>query len=390
MPTRPSRILVQSELYPPLICGEGVFARNLARGLAGRGHHLLVVTSSMRGSYEIERDGELEIHRLPSVRNPLYPTFRISLPSKWLLMGILDGFRPEAVQVNNPSWAGGRILGWASSQGARSVASHHYHPATLWGNHRWLRPFSHWIERCAARSMTGFYSQAGVVTAPSRYAVGRLGMHGLRGALPVSNGIDLERFRPDLRDPSVFAKWGVPPGARVVLHHGRLYRSKRVDLILRAFAGMPENVWLVVSGDGPDRDRLEGLAPDRTKFVGFVDDADLPSLFASSDLFAIASPVELQGIVVLEAMASGLAVVAVDAGALPELVENGQNGILCAKDSVEGFHEGLWNALDRMPFLRVGARKAALPHDLARTVDRFEALLRGGLLGELPRWEYNR
>jgi len=385
MASRPLRILVQTELYPPLLCGEGVFARNLSNGLARRGHRVVVVTASVQGAYEFERDGEIEIHRLPSVRNPLYPTFRMSLPVKSRLAGILDGFRPDAVQVNNPSWGGGRILTWASEHGARSVASHHYHPATLWGNHRWLRPFAGWIDRCAAKSMSGFYRRADVVTAPSRYAVQQLVRHGFSGAMPVSNGVDLERFGPERRASACFARWGIPGGAKVIVHHGRLYRSKRVERILQAFAGMPENVWLVVSGDGPDRERLEALAPKRTKFLGRVDDGALPTILASADLFAIASPVELQGIVVLEAMASGLPVVAVASGALPELVESGRNGWLCATDSVEGFREGLSRTLERGVALGVQSRKIAEGHGLDATVAGFEALLTRAPGGGLAR-----
>jgi 1,2-diacylglycerol 3-alpha-glucosyltransferase len=375
MPERSSRILVQTELFPPLLCGEGVFARNLSKGLAGCGHRVLVVTSSLHGGYEVQRDGELEIHRLPSVRNPLYPTFRLSIPSKVRLQAILDGFRPQAVQVNNPSWAGERILSWAKAHGVRSVASHHYHPATLWGNHPWLRPFAGIVGRLAAKSMTKFYQRADAVTAPSVYAAGRLEEYGLGGVVPVSNGVDLDRFHPARKDAGMFAKWGVPAGARVILHHGRLYRSKRVDLILRAFAGMPENVRLVVSGDGPDRNGLESIAPDRTRFVGHVDDEALPALYAAADLFAIASPLELQGIVVLEAMASGLGVVSVAAGALPELVVDGTNGFLCPEDSVEGFRTNMLMALERSLELGTNARSMALAHGLSSTVERFEALL---------------
>jgi glycosyltransferase involved in cell wall biosynthesis len=213
------------------------------------------------------------------------------------------------------------------------------------------------------------------VTAPSVYAAGRLEEYGLGGVVPVSNGVDLDRFHPARKDAGMFAKWGVPAGARVILHHGRLYRSKRVDLILRAFSGMPENVWLVVSGDGPDRNRLENIAPDRTRFVGHVDDEALPALYACADLFAIASSLELQGIVVLEAMASGLGVVSVAAGALPELVVDGANGFLCPEDSVEGFRTNMLMALERSLELGTNARSMALAHGLSSTVERFEALL---------------
>ncbi|MEA3341571.1 MAG: glycosyltransferase, partial [Chloroflexota bacterium] len=121
-----------------------------------------------------------------------------------------------------------------------------------------------------------------------------------------------------------------------VLHVGRLSYEKNVDLLLRAFAHIAGDypaARLTIAGDGPDREALARLADElglseRVCFTGFVPHEQLPALYQAADLFATGSTIETQGLVVLEAAACGLPVVAVDALALPEAVHHTVNGFL--------------------------------------------------------------
>ena len=141
-------------------------------------------------------------------------------------------------------------------------------------------------------------------------------------------------------------RYALPPGRPLILSVGRLSPEKRADVLIAAVARLDsarpatpagtagdEGPVLVLAGTGPDEGRLRSLArhygvADRVLFLGFVADDDLPGLYRLADVFAIASQAELQSLVTMAAMASGLPVVAVDAGALAELVHAGENGFL--------------------------------------------------------------
>ena len=155
----------------------------------------------------------------------------------------------------------------------------------------------------------------------------------------MSNGVDLDRFSPGPADEALRSAYGLPPGRPVILSVGRLSPEKRADVLIAAVARLGSagnhggrrqtgRSWCS-PGRGPTSGRLRSLArhygvADRVLFTGFVPDGDLPGLYRLADVFAIASQAELQSLVTMAAMASGLPVVAVDAGALAELVHAGR------------------------------------------------------------------
>ena len=141
---------------------------------------------------------------------------------------------------------------------------------------------------------------------------------------------------------------------------------------------------LVLAGTGPDEGRLRSLArhygaADRVLFPGFVADDDLPGLYRLADVFAIASQAELQSLVTMAAMASGLPVVAVDAGALPELVHAGENGFLARPGNAREVADGL-GLLCRDAGLRARMSRASARiiagHDGHRVLTRWESIYR--------------
>ncbi len=369
----PSRILVQTELFPPFVCGEGVFASNLAKGLCGLGHQVEVITSSFEGQPVREEVEGIVLHRLRSIPNPLYPTFRLSLPCAQVAQ-ILDNFRPDAIQINNPSLVGSRLLSEAHRREIPNLATNHYLPTTATANNPLLAPLEKWLSRLAYRAMVRFYRRADRVTAPSHFARELLVDQGVGEEIRcLSNGVDTQRFHPRHCVPGYWRQLGIPPDAQVLLHHGRLHRSKRCDLVLDSMRHLPETVWLVVSGDGPARKDLERMAPQRVRFTGPIKHGDLPVHYASANAFVTASPHELQGIVLLEALASGLPVVGADAGAIPELVVPGATGELFLPGSATDCAKKCLRALEH----RAGyaPRQMALGHDLADVVSEFERLL---------------
>jgi glycosyltransferase involved in cell wall biosynthesis len=151
----------------------------------------------------------------------------------------------------------------------------------------------------------------------------------------ISNGVNIERYRPE-KDPGedIEARYALPQGARI-LSVGRLAKDKKLDLLIEAMAVVcaRREAHLLMVGRGDDHHHLTRLIHKHNldKFIhllGFVPEEDLPALTRVCDLFAIPSLVEVQSLPALQAAVSGLPIVAANSAALPELVRHGENGFL--------------------------------------------------------------
>jgi glycosyltransferase involved in cell wall biosynthesis len=187
------------------------------------------------------------------------------------------------------------------------------------------------------------YNRADLVLTPSATLQRELVEHGV--TVPVehlSNGIDLSIVKQ---------KTSHAPTGRL-LHAGRLGHEKNIDVVVKAFALMLEQhpaYHLDIVGDGPAREGLVRLAEqlgiaDRVHLGGFMDRHTLGKTYCEYDAFVTASTIETQGIVLLEAMASGLPVAGVRALAIPEIVRSGRDGIIVAPFDVQS----LARAMERL------------------------------------------
>ena len=179
----------------------------------------------------------------------------------------------------------------------------------------------------------------------------------------VPTGVDLDRFSPKNRDRGFLEKFGLD-GHRVVLHVGRLSMEKRLDIVLKAMVELRReepDVRLLVVGRGPAYDHYRSLAKDWgvsdvVVFAGFLPDEDLPKAYATCDILALASTFETQGLVVLEALASGTPVAGIRCRAIPEFITEGKNGCLFDEDSCA---EGIRRCLSRASSMRINALATA-------------------------------
>jgi 1,2-diacylglycerol 3-alpha-glucosyltransferase len=187
----------------------------------------------------------------------------------------------------------------------------------------------------------------------------------------IPTGVDSVRFRPSNDGSVVRAKYGLE-GKKVILVLGRIAWEKNMDLLLHGFARLnkddPNTVMLIV-GEGPAKEHYMQMAKDlgiskTTIFTGFVPDQDLPLYYAACDAFTIASKFETQGLVVLEAMASGKPVAGIDFRAVAEIVHDGENGYLF-KESPEDWKAAVTRALDADRQIRSNARKRAEQFSIA-------------------------
>jgi glycosyltransferase involved in cell wall biosynthesis len=225
--------------------------------------------------------------------------------------------------------------------------------------------------RLAWRDLARVFRPATVVTAPTPTAVRMLSEQGFAGrAVPVSCGVDLTRFSDD----------GTARDGRTVLFVGRLDEEKRVHELLRAVAVLP-GLRAEIVGDGSCRTALTELAAelgitDRVRFFGFVSDAELVAAYRRASVFCMPGVAELQSLATMEAMASGLPVVAADAVALPHLVRPGVNGRLFPPGDVPALAAALGAVLQRRGEFGRASRELIDRHDVRHSLDTFECLYR--------------
>lgn len=319
-PPYPRRVVLFTETFLPRVDGIVNALCWTLRGLVEAGCEPLVVaprgnTASIPG---------VRVLGATSVPFPLYPEVRLAVMGPGIGQQ-LDQFRPDVVHLVGPVVNGTAGLLYAQSRGVPVLASFHTNLA------QYARHYSlGWLEAWVWRALRTIHNRCSLTLCPSHAVLGDLRQRGFQRLRYWSRGVDTAQFSPVHASSAWRQQVGAPAGAPVLLYVGRLAREKRVaDLapVLRARGG----AHLVVVGDGPARAELEhaflGLP---VTFTGYLRGPELAQAYASSDLFVFPSDSESFGNVVLEAMASGLPVIAPAAGGVADLVEHGATGRLVA------------------------------------------------------------
>ena len=344
------RILIANDTYPPQLNGAAVSTQRLAFGLANRGHQVAVVAPNASFDDAVEQeptgqpDKEATVYRVKSLSTrPLHPQFRVpywpGVKSK--VEQIFKDLRPDIVHIQSHFILGRGCLRLARQQGIPIIGTNHFMPETFY---EYIPgPLRRALAAVMWRHWLKSYNRLDCVVAPSHACLDMLREVGLMGkARVISNGIDLKKFQPVSPPEELFARYGIRRDRPTFLAVGRLERDKNVELVIRATAGVATQakIQTVIVGKGKDEAEFRNLAhqldlDDVVKFTGFVPDEDLPHLYAASDVYIGAGAAELQGIAVMEAMATGLPILAANAVALPELVDDGENGHLFALDEAD-------------------------------------------------------
>ncbi|MCP2266135.1 glycosyltransferase [Promicromonospora thailandica] len=378
LPGTPRTILIGADTYPPAVNGAARFAGSLATGLARRGYEVHVVAPSPVGRPVREELDGVVLHGLRSHRYPSHDNLRICAPweTRRGVAEILDEVRPDVVHTNGSFIVGRALVDAAHRLDLPVVATNHLMPENLVGYLLVPGTMHRTVGRWLWQDIGRVYAKADVVTAPTPRAVDLLAQHaGLSHAVPVSNGIDTDRFttspREDRAEPTV-------------LFVGRLDQEKRVDELIRAFALLPDSLpgRLEIVGTGTRADEWSALAASsgaagRVRFRGFVPDDDLLTAYRDADVFCMPGVAELQSLVTLEAMASGLPVVAADAMALPHLVRPGVNGWLYTPGDVRELANRLGDLLgdaDLRHRMGSASRELVEAHAVDGTLDAFEGI----------------
>ena len=380
------KILIASDLHWPTINGVATFSRNLAQGLAGMGHEVVVIAPSQTGRKYKEVDVNHVIYRTTSVPFPFYQNFKISLTPLREVKKIINEFDPDVIHIQMPMLIGQAVMKYGNKCGIPIVTTNHAIPENLMDNLKLLapvaRPINYMLKDYGAR----FHSNADYVTLPTKSAIHMLNATE-KLTVPieaVSNGIDLCLYKVGVPSSDLLKRFSLPSDRPIITYIGRIDAEKHLSVLIRAFVRVlaVKRVHLLVVGDGTDISNLKSLASELgilndITFTGRVSDDDKVALHQVGTVYCMPSPAELQSIATLEAMASGQPIVAVDAGALGELCQDGRNGYLCEQDNDEEMAAGLLSIIsDKKLRATMSEQSVAIAktHDLKETLKRFEAI----------------
>jgi glycosyltransferase involved in cell wall biosynthesis len=262
-----------------------------------------------------------------SVSLPWYKDVRLPMPPFRSVMRRIDSFRPDLVHIATEATLGLAALLHARRRGLPVVSSFH----TNWDHYSDHYRIS-FARGLIWRYLRWFHHGTKETYVPSRPTISDLEARGFRDLVLWPRGVDGRLFRPDrecreaIREALGFEKDDV-----VIGHVSRLAAEKNVGYLADALAivaAARPSVRLLLVGDGPERAGLERRMGPAARFVGYRSGDDLADHYAAADVFAFASLTETFGNVVLEAMASGLPVVAVRAGGVGDIVRQGGTGLL--------------------------------------------------------------
>lgn len=376
-------VLIGTESYFPTISGVAVFSRQLALELIKRGHSVHVICPSTRFRSYSELDEGIKVHRIRAIKNPFRPRLKISLLARGHVTKWFNEIKPDVVHMQDPTSICSELIRMCNINHTKSVITNHFAFEYVLSYLPWLK-FSHkLIAKLLEKYLIKMYNRCDFVTFPSDTIRQHFGYQKLKTpSQTISNGVNLDQFFPSFNFEELKAHFDLP-NKPLILHLGRLDQDKKVGLILDAFAKVKQkyDAHLIIGGEGNRKKKLckkahqYGLDKDIT-FIGFINhQTELPQLYQMATVFVTASTIETQGIVVLEAMASSLPIVAPNAGALPELVQNGFNGYLFKPDDIDDLAAKLTLILNNPHNARrMGEQSLAhvARHEVSLSIDQFE------------------
>ncbi len=376
------RIGIVTETWPPEINGVALTIARWVEGLRQRGHIVQLVRVRQGHGDAPEPADALETLQLPGFRIPGYPQLQGGWPAQRALLDYWRRTPPDLIHVVTEG-----PLGYSALRAARRLAipastsfhtnfdgySRHYHLG--------------WLARPIRAYLRHFHNQGIQTLVPTAELAQQLQTLGFHHTQVLARGVDTTRFSPHRRDPDLRQQWGATPETLVALYVGRLAAEKNLELVIAAFQAIRRthpDARLALVGDGPLAARLRAHYPDFV-YCGMRQGLDLATHYASADLFLFPSLTETFGNVVLEAMASGLAVAAFDYAAAHAHVVPGSSGWLAPFGDAEAFiTQAAALATDVASLRRMGetARQAMLQVDSERIYDRLETLFLNATTGE--------
>jgi len=373
-------ICIVTDTYSPEVNGVALTLARLVEGLRHLGHVVSIVRPRQpKGNTSGNDTSEILVSSLPL---PGYRGLRFGLPAGQRLLQNWSASRPDVIYAATEG-----PLAWSALQVARYLEI-----PVFSGFHTSFDRYSRyyhlgWLQPLVAHYLYTFHkhTQGTLVATPELRD--QLQAIGMKNVSVLDRGVDSELFTPTRRSAGIRGAWRASDHDLVALYVGRIAAEKNLALAIEAYRAMQQvvsGVKFVVVGDGPLRATLEDRHPDII-FCGVYHGDELARRYASADVFLFPSETETFGNVTLEAMASGLAVVAFDYAAARMHIRNGESGMLVPYGDGREFVRAAAKVTQESQALiqmRRQARERARFLDWHRVVERFAAVLTGALDSE--------
>ncbi|WP_434602837.1 glycosyltransferase family 1 protein [Pseudomonas sp. Z4-7] len=375
-------VTLVTETFAPEINGVANTLGRLYDGLRARGHRVELIRPRQAGDHGLASDEQLLLCRGWPL--PGYPGLQWGQASMHKLLRRWKRHRPDVLYIATEGPLGLSALRAARRLGISVVSGFHTNfqqYTQQYGLGLLSRGLTHYLR--------WFHNRSSLTLVPSLSQRLELERRHFERVALLSRGVDSQLFHPAKRSTDLRETWGLGEEDIAVIHVGRLAPEKNLGLLKRSFdmlssAFPARRIRLVIIGDGPQRSALEQLLPEAI-FCGAQRGEALAAHYASGDVFVFPSLTETFGNVVLEALASGLGVVAYDQAAAAQHIRHGYNGVLAMPGDEEAFCDAarwLLEEREALRCVRLNARQHASRQGWASVIEQFEAQLRGVCVGE--------
>lgn len=333
------RILMMTNTYSPYTGGVQRSIESFTEHFRQQGHSVLIIAPK---SKHVIQEDKANVLRVSSIKNFNDTNFPVTIPLPGVLVSRLEKFQPEIVHSHFPF-----IIG---STAVRVAAS--YEIPLIFTYHTMYERYIHYVNsdservRAFVRSLTaGYANLCDLVIAPSKAVEKVLRKRGVETPIEViPTGVDTEKFTQG-NGHKIRKKYNIPEGSFVVGHVGRLASEKNLMFLTEAmsyFLKKHKKTFLMIVGDGPQRNEVENYFTEKqlsgqVVFTGVLEGRELVDAYHAIDVFAFSSKTETQGMVLAEAMAAGLPVVALVASGVTDILQDGENGFMVAQEDTELF-----------------------------------------------------
>jgi glycosyltransferase involved in cell wall biosynthesis len=373
--TRPSlRIAVVTETWPPEVNGVAMTLAKLVQGLSHRNHDVQLIRPRQTKTDSPMSDSSLEEVLMRGMPIPRYPELKLGLPSKKTLVKTWTLRRPDVVHIATEG-----PLGWSALQAAKVLKL----PVTSDFRTNFQSYSKHygvgWLRKPIVAYLRKFHNATACTMVPTRELMRTLSQNGFANLKVVSRGVDTKLFNISKRDTSLRSSWGATDDTKVLISVGRMAPEKNLDQVLKTYEALKVTglaFKLVMVGDGPLKEQFQKRYPEII-FPGMLSQSNLATYYASSDLFIFPSQTETFGNVTLEALASGIPVLAFDCAAARDWVQTGVNGWLVAENNPEGFAAQavtIFNSKDLLDQITKSTRQQVVHLDWDQIAEQVESV----------------
>ena len=369
-------VAVVTETFPPEVNGVAMTLGHMVAGLRARGHRISLVRPRQGSDETVTDAATMRTTLVRGLPIPGYPGLKFGLPAPRLFRRLWRADRPHVVQIVTEGPLGASAVAAARALDIPVITEFHTN------FHAYSRHYGFgWLERMVSMHLRRLHNRGDLTLVPSHQLGIDLMRRGYGNIRVVARGVDTGLFNPARRSAALRAAWDVAPGDLVAAHVGRLAPEKNLDLVMESFATMKRHApraRLLLVGDGPARRRLEREHPGHI-YAGMRHGEDLAGHYASADLFLFPSLTETYGNVTLEAMASGLPVVAFRMAAAAELIRHGHNGMLAEPGANAAYVRAVLDLIARPEArgrIAAAAAQSVAAFNWERIHDRMEGMLR--------------